>query len=655
MSDTPTKPEADGPAGPDSPTGLAARGVIAVLGTLLTLAALGYAADVYRKVFGLTLTTQEFVAGMLTLALPLVFIAFRIWPSVSKDRVPWYDWLLAALAFATTGYITLNHNLVTQSAGGRPLDEVIAGAAMILLSLDALRRTTGWALVTIILVFLAFSQVAGDMPGSLQGLSASPEQVAHYLTWDNGSILGLPTQVACLIVIAFIFFGTLLSRTGGSAFFTDIAVAAMGRYRGGSAKISVVASSLFGSISGSAVSNVVSTGVVTIPLMQKGGFKPRLAAAIESVASTGGQLMPPIMGAAAFLLATMVEETYSSVVIAALLPAILYYVALFIQVDLVAARNGIKAVDRSLIPRAGRVLAMGWHYPLAFAVLIGSLFWLNAEPQTAALYASATIFVTGMLFGYEGKRLPPMDLMRALKQTGVASVDILMICVGAGMVIGILNVTATSHALAQALVEAAGGSLFLLLIMAAVVSIILGMGMPTAGVYVLLATLVAPAIEQAGVEKMAAHLYVMYFGMMSMITPPVAIAAFTAASLARTNPMATGFAAVQFGWIAYIVPFLFVLSPSLLLMGDVGSIALAVVTAVVGVWLICTGVTGYMFRALDWPTRLLAVVAGAAMLMPANAFSWAIWSDLAGACLAVLVIAKEFLMRKQTATPATPA
>jgi len=385
-------------------------------------------------------------------------------------------------------------------------------------------------------------------------------------------------------------------------------------------------------------------------LMRQGGFSARFAAAIESVASTGGQLMPPIMGAAAFLLATFVEETYGTVILAALVPAILYYVALFIQVDLVAAKNGIKAVDESLIPRVLRVLKMGWHYPLAFAVLIGSLFWLNVQPETAALYASATIFVTGVLFGYDGKRMPVRAVYEALKRTGVASVDILMICAAAGIIIGILNLTGFSHALANVLVDLAGGNLYLLLLLSAIICIILGMGMPTAGVYVLLATLVAPSIEAAGVDKMAAHLYVMYFGMMSMITPPVAIAAFTAASLAKTNPVATGFAAVRLGWIAYVVPVLFVLSPSLLLQGSVQSIVLAVVTAVAGVGLICAAVTGYLFRPMDIVTRIATGAAGLAMLVPANAMPQGRWVDLAGVALAVVLVTREFLLRRSVAS-----
>jgi len=628
-----------------------ARGIVTALSTLVTLGSLGWAADLYRATLGFVFTTQQFLATILAFALPVLFLNVRALPRMRKDGVPWYDWLLAAAGFAAAGYVAIRQTVLSELVTERPLDGMIVACVLVVVVLEGLRRTTGWALFTIVVAFLAYTQVADLMPGGLQGLPTKADHAIYYVTWDTQSMLGLPTAVACTIVIAFIFFGNLLSRSGGSAFFTDFAVSLMGRFRGGSAKIAVVASGLFGSISGSAVSNVVSTGVITIPLMRDGGFSARSAAAIEAVASTGGQLMPPIMGAAAFLLATFVEETYGAVVIAALLPAILYYVALFIQVDLIAARNGITAVDEALIPRVWRVLKMGWHYPLSFAVLIGSLFWLNVQPETSALYAAITIFTTGVLFGYGGKRMPATAVFEALKRTGAASVDILMICAAAGIIIGVLNLTGFSHALAQVLVDLAGGNLFLLLLFAAIVCIILGMGMPTAGVYVLLATLVAPSIEAAGVDKMAAHLYVMYFGMMSMITPPVAIAAFTAASLANTNAMATGMAAVRFGWIAYVVPVLFVLSPSLLLQGSVQSVVIAVITAIAGVWLICAAVTGYLFRNMDIPTRIATGIAGFAMLVPANAVPQGRWVDLAGVALAVVLVTRELLARRNVGRP----
>ncbi|MHA1109434.1 MAG: TRAP transporter permease, partial [Alphaproteobacteria bacterium] len=402
----------------------------------------------------------------------------------------------------------------------------------------------------------------------LQGRPVTFEKLVYYLAWDTSAVLGTPMRIVTTIVIAFLLFGQVLFKSGGSAFFTDIAMVLMGRYRGGPAKISVFASALFGSISGSVVSNVVTTGVITIPLMRNGGYRAHLAGAIEAVASTGGQLMPPIMGAAAFLMAEFLQITYAEVVIAAIIPAVLYYVALFVQADLEAARSGITAIEKDRIPAAAPVLKAGWFFPLPFVVLIAALFWLNYLPETSALLAAAVIVVSAMALGYRGRRLGVLDLIDALRATGIGVLDIVMIGAAAGMVIGCISISGLGFALTQALVLIAGGNLILLLVMAAVVCIILGMGMPTVGVYVLLAALVAPALVEVGILPIAAHMFILYFGMMSMITPPVAIGAYAAATLTGADPLRTGFAAMRFGWLAFVIPFLFVASPTLLMEGS---------------------------------------------------------------------------------------
>ena len=486
----------------------------------------------------------------------------------------------------------------------------------------------------------------------LAGLPVDVSQLAFYLVWDPGSMLGLPVLVAATIVIAFVFFGNLLFASGGSAFFTDIALTLMGRYRGGSAKIAVTASCLFGMISGSAVSNVASVGVLTIPLMRRGGYPGHVAAAIEAVASTGGQLMPPVMGAAAFLMAEFLQVPYRDVAIAATLPALLYYYALFIQADLLAARAGLSSLNTPEVPPARKVMAQGWHFLLPFAMLIYGLFWLNWSPELAALAASGVVIVTGSVLGYGGKRLKPADILRALHGTGIVSLDLLMITAAAGFIIGVLNITGLSFALTLMLVEVGHNSLWLLLILAAVVSIVLGMGMPTVGVYVLLAALVAPAMVKIGLSPMASHMFVMYFGMMSMITPPVALAAYAAASLAGTDAMKTGWTAVRFGWIAYIIPFLFVRSPALLLTGSLTSVLMAVFTALVGVWLICAAFAGYATRPLSMPMRIGFGIAGLLLFIPADAMPHGEWTDYAGLTLGAILLAREILavrMQRQAA------
>jgi TRAP transporter 4TM/12TM fusion protein len=380
--------------------------------------------------------------------------------------------------------------------------------------------------------------------------------------------------------------------------------------------MAVVGSALFGSISGSAVANVVGTGIVTIPLMKRSGFPPWIAGAVEAVASTGGQLMPPVMGAAAFLMAEFLEVSYGEVLIAAIVPSLLYYGALFVQVDLYAAKRGIATPPGTVLPAVLGVLRSGWHFILPFAVFLGALFFLNIQPGKAALWAAAVLTVASLIFGYRGTRPTVRGLVTAAIWTGTASVEILMITAGAGLVIGVLNLTGLAFSLSLSLLAASGNDLAILLVMTAAVSIVLGMGMPTVGVYILLATLIAPALIKAGVLPMAAHMFVLYFGMMSMVTPPVAIAAFAAAGIAHSDPWRTGWSAARLGWSAYIVPFLFVLSPTLLLIGDTASVVWAVVTAMAGVALTSIGVAGYLLTPLSPVLRILFVIVGIGLMVP---------------------------------------
>jgi len=381
--------------------------------------------------------------------------------------------------------------------------------------------------------------------------------------------------------------------------------------------------------------------VITIPLMRSGGYRAIDAGAIEAVASTGGQLMPPIMGAAAFLMADFLQIAYAEVVLAALIPAILYYAALFIISDLEAAKRGIKRIPEQDIPRAAPVLKKGWIFPLPFAVLIGTLFFLNWSPELAALASAAVILASGMLIGYDGKRLRPRDVLAALRETGTAVLDIFMIGAAAGMVIGVLNLSGLGFGLTLSLVTLGGGNGFLLLLIGALICIVLGMGMPTAGVYILLSTLVAPALVEVGFLPIAAHLFILYFGMMSMITPPVAIAAFAAASLSGADPMRTGFAAVRFGWVAFVIPFMFIYAPSLLMQGPALGVVLAVATATFGVWIVSIGIVGYLVRPLNVLERVLFAASGIALVVPADAFRGALATDITGLVLAVALVVRE--------------
>ena len=603
--------------------------IAAALAAAVTLAATAWSLDVPRML-GVSYYPQQFLAVMLALTLPLCFILFT--PAREKRRegvLPWYDVAATLLSLAASAYIALNYATVVNLVFSRPVEAWLPGIILLVLLLEGLRRSTGWVLVIIMVLFLLYAMFGDLIPGRLAGRPQDWQKLAGYMAYDVNGIFGLSLSVGATIVVAFIFFGALLGATGGAKFFTDAALLSMGRYRGGSMKIAVVASGLFGSISGSAVANVVATGVVTIPMIKRDKYPAHKAGAIEAVASTGGQLMPPVMGAAAFLMAEFLQIPYSDVALAALVPALLYYGALFIQADLEAAKLGIRGAPEDQIPGRRTILG-GLHFLIAFALLIYALFWMNWLPERAAFLACASVVVTAAIFGYDGMRASLRTLLGTIVETGEAVVEIIIISAAAGIVIGVMNITGLSFNLTYALVQLGGGSVIVLLLMSAVVCIILGMGLPTLAVYVLLASLVAPALVEVGLHPMAAHLFVLYFGMMSMITPPIALASFAAASIAKADPIKTGFASCQFGWIAFVIPFMFAYSPSLLLIGDTGEVIWAVLTATFGMWLVSAALAGYFVNRLSTPMRITFVIAGILALIPAGAFPGAIYTDAVG-------------------------
>jgi TRAP transporter 4TM/12TM fusion protein len=383
---------------------------------------------------------------------------------------------------------------------------------------------------------------------------------------------------------------------------------------------------------------------MTIPLMRKAGYSATHAGAIEAIASTGGQFMPPIMGAAAFLMAEMLEVPYAEIVIAAIIPSLLYYFAVFIQVDLIAAKDNIKFIDETM-PRAKEVLRDGWHFVLPFGVLIYTLFELNLPPERAAIYSTASLVIS-FFKGYRGGKLRISDLYDIFSSTGRLVIELVMIVATAGFVIGILNLTGLGFALTFALVGIAGDSLLLLLLISAVICIVLGMGMPTLAIYVLLGALIGPAIVEAGIPAIPAHLFILYFGMMSMITPPIALAAFAAATLTKADPMATGFAAMKFGWTAYLVPFLFVYSPTLILFGDPADIVINVATAIIGTYLGSVAVIGYFSRKLNTVLRIVLGVAGLGAMLPFDTFDGASAINITGVVIGCAIITFEIIAGK---------
>ncbi len=598
---------------------------------------------------GVTFFPQSVLALVLGLSVFIAWVTLRADGS-KRGPAPFIDYVGGVLGLVTLLYVSVDFERLSMEYGNRTTEALVIGFIVTATVLESLRRATGYTLLAVVVGFFIFALVGHLVPGSMRSLEVGWNELVTDLGLDAGAAYGTPLQIGAEVVVVFIFFGQLLLRTGGGEFFTDLAMAGFGRQRGGAAKISVVASALFGSISGSATSNVASTGVITIPLMIRSGYSPVNAGAIEAVASTGGQFMPPIMGAAAFLMAEFLEIEYQKVVLAALIPALLYYVAVFIQVDLIAAKEKISVADSDL-PRVGRVLREGWHFLIPFAVLLIALFQFWLEAQEAAIYACITVVGFGMWRSYAGKKMGLRSLAGTFVSAGKITVELILILASAGFVIFMISTTGFAFALTQMLVGMAGGNIIPLLIIAAVTCIILGMGMPTSGVYVLLAFLVAPAIVEAGVEPMAAHLFILYFGMMSMVTPPVALCAFTAAALTGASAMTIAMQAMRLAWTAFIIPFVFIFGPSLLMIGEPVEILLNVATASIGVYLISVAVVGFFTRPLNGFGRLLLVAAGCAALTPVSATTHGAAIQIAGIVVgaAILVYERRAVRRTRTA------
>ena len=592
---------------------------------------------------GITIFREQFLGLFLALLLGGTFLVRPAAERASTTSVPWYDWLMALGGLVVGLFITINYpNMAYSMAVITPAKFILGGLAIVLV-LEACRRLVGKMLAILVLAFVLYGRFGDLFPGVFQSRGASWERLAAYLYLDTNGMLGLPMVVAATVVLAFVLFGNVLFQSGGATVLTDFAMAAMGRFRGGPAKIAVVASSLFGSISGTAVSNVVMTGSVTIPLMKRTGYPAHVAAAIEAVASTGGQIMPPVMGVAAFIMAEFLAIPYSEVALAALIPALLYYVAVFFQVDLEAAKMGLKGLLADEIPRLRSVLVRGWLFLVPLVVLIYLLFGLYWPAGRAAM---AGVFV-GLAFAclQRTSRMTLRGFFTLLEVTGRSLLEIGVITAGAGFIIGTLQLSGMGFRFSYGLVTLAGGSVFIMLVFVAIACIILGMGMPTAAVYILLAVLAVPGLVELGIDPLAAHLFVFYFGILSMVTPPVCLATYAAASIARSDFMKTAVTGMRLAVVAYVVPFVFVYAPALILKGTVLEVVQAVATAIIAAGLLGIALSGYMFRPLKMVQRGLLAASALALLVPAGGdgllFHWI--TDLAGLVVGLLVLGPQWL------------
>lgn len=586
------------------------------LGVLITVLGLAAVLDLPMLAAGVSVFPQQYLGAFWGLVSGLTFITCRASARAeggAQAATPWYDWLLAAVSLGLGLYIAFGYPSIMDTIGLLSAERTLLAVLAIAIVLESTRRVAGWPLVAIVAVFVLYGRFGAYFPGALATTGLGWERLVNLLFLGTDFLFGSPLRIAILVVFAFIVFGQVLFATGGGELFLKLAQTFAGRYRGGPAKAAVVASGLFGSISGSAVANVASTGVITIPLMKRTGYSPSFSGAVEAVASTGGALMPPVMGAAAFVMTEFLGVSYGSVVLAALVPALVYYAALLLQIDLRAIQERLRGVPREELPPVGPVLREGWLYLIPIVVLVACIFFLNMEVAKAALYACAANVVLVLFRPAARRALLPGRLLALCVGIAHAMVQITVVCAAAGFIVGLVAYTGLGVSLAEALVQLAGNNLLLLALCTALASVVLGMGMPATACYILVAVLMAPALVAAGVEPLLAHLFVFYFGNFSFLTPPVALAVYAAASIANAPFGATCWQAIRLALAGYIVPFIFLYKPGMALLGSPGGIAWALFDSAVAVVLLAVAIEGYWYRRLSWLAR--APIGAAALLM----------------------------------------
>jgi len=568
-------------------------------------------------------------------------MAFLIMPGRhgTAERVGWFDVLLVLAAAAAALYPSMNLGYIQSRmyyVDDPRFADYVFGGAMILLILESTRRATGWALPITALVFLVYGLTLGN-----QSVGIMLDQL--YLTTEG--IFGIPLYVSATYVMLFILFGAFVERSGAGQLFMDFALALAGHTSGGPAKVAVITSSLFGTVSGSAVANVMTTGTFTIPLMMRTGYRPAFAGAVEAVASTGGQLMPPIMGAAAFVMAEFLGVSYLTVAGFALLPAVLYYVAVFMAVHFEAKRIGLVGLPKADLPRLRTVLVERGHLFLPLVVIVVVLL-VGYSAAFSALCGIGSVIPTTWLRASTRKTFTPRAIMDALESGARNTLVVALACACAGIVIGTITLTGLGLAFTGVVLALSQNSLILALLLTMLAGILLGMGLPTTPAYIVQVALLVPALVKLGVQVEAAHLFVLYFAVLSAITPPVAMAVYAANGISRGTLMQTSWAAVKLGLTGYIIPFMFVSSPSLLLMGDVPTMFSSALTATVGVICLAAGLHAYFFFGpARWWERVLLIVAALVLIKP----GWQ--SDLIGVALIAAVSASQLLSRGANAKP----
>lgn len=550
-------------------------------------------------------------------ALGLAYLFYPINKKLARKKgVAWYDALLAACAMAANYYIVINYTRLATDAsvfGFTSLDVIVATVGIFLL-LEATRRVVGLPIVVVALAAIAYFQFGSVIP-VVGGAQSTWSNTVTKLFFTSSGILGTPIQISSTFIYLFLFFGVMLVQTNIGQFFNDIAFRLTGRFTGGTAKTAVVASAMQGMVSGSSVANTVGSGSFTIPMMKRAGFRKEFAAATEASASTGGQIMPPVMGAAAFIMAQYTGVPYNKIIIIAIIPAILYFTGVFMGTHFEAKRTGILGVSKDKLPKTKNLLKrIDLLIPL---ILIVGLLLMGRTPTYAALWAILGAFVIS--FFRKDTRLSLTQIVKVLETGARTALPVICACASAGIIVGTVTVTGLGLKIAEGVIDLAGGVFFLVLFFTMIACLILGMGLPTTANYVVTATMAAPALLHFGVPVIAVHMFVFYFGIVADITPPVCLAAYAGAGIAGANPMKAGVNAVKLAIAAFIIPYMFVYNPQLVLQGaTVGGLIIAIPTAVIGMCGISAGIMGYFMKRAVWFERILLVAFGLMLIHPGH-------------------------------------
>ena len=582
----------------------------------------------------------------------IVIIGFVTYPAsknhVRPNHIPWYDMILMVLGAGSFFYYALNAMKIINMSVRIGTVEVIVGVIGVLIVLELCRRCVGVPILCVVGVLMIYAFINIMSSGGGRTFAQALSRTVYNLFYTTTGVIGTPINVCYKFIVLFIIFGAFLERTGIGDYFVQLANAVVGRFSGGPAKVAVVASALEGMCSGSSVANTVGSGSVTIPMMKKTGYKPEFAAAVEAAASTGGQIMPPIMGAAAFLMAEYIGIPYAEVAVKAILPAILYFTGIFIAVHPEAKKLGLKGIPKEELPHIGGLLKQA--YLLIPLILLVWLVSSNTRTiQTAAALSIVAAIVVGAL--NPQNRITPMKVLEALESGARGAITVACACAVAGMIAGCITVTGLASTMINGIVALAGNATILGLVLTMLCCIVLGMGVPTTANYCIMASTCAPILVQLGFPDVAAHFFVFYFGIVADITPPVALAAYAGAAIAKSNPMKTGVTATKLAIAAFIVPYIFAYNPVMLFENVDGwwHVAQISVTAVMGLFGIAAALNGYLYRHIHWTLRLVLVAGGLCMMVPGTL------TDVVGLALVLAVIFYQRVSARKDSGPAVTA